>query len=262
MSCENGIPYGTGPSRDEMGAIKAKTKYTPTKVSNEVSERAEEIIEFFMEKGVVAEFALAVAGVWGCESGINGERYNQGEHDNGGRARGKHAPDCKTFKYGGNTYYYSEEVMKTFGYGKGLAQWTWDRPLKFRDWYNSAESVKTEGLSTMDENAAEITATSVSTQTAFAWKEMNERTGEFMSTVRGLQHAAGGTDAFKENVKLAVDAVTRGFENGSNKSFAPISFMDKYSGDYWGVDFKKRYEYALGVYEKLKDNSKYRAYFS
>ena len=260
MSCENGVPYGTGPSKDEIGAIEAKINYTPTKVPDSVITRAISILQFFKGK-TPAEFGLAVAGVWGCESGIDTTRYNRGEQSNGGRVNGVTASSSK-FTYNGTTYEKTEETMRRFGYGKGLAQWTWDRPLKFRDWYNGEAGVKTPGVSVIDENASAITATSVSTQTAFAWKEMQDRKGEFMRTVNGIIHVDHKTKTgeYKENIKKCVDAVTRGFENGSNANFASVSAMDKYSGDYWGVDFKKRYEYALGIYEKIKDNPEYQEY--
>lgn len=259
MSCKNNVPYGTGPSRDEIGALEAKINYTPTKVPDSVITRAIPILQFFKGK-TPAEFGLAVAGVWGCESGIDSTRYNKGEQSNGGRVNGV-TTSTNTFTYKGTKYEKTEETMRKFGYGKGLAQWTWDRPLKFRDWYNGG-GVPTPSLPTMDENASAITATSVSTQTAFAWVEMQERSGEFMSTVNNITHADHKTETekYKENIKKCVDAVTRGFENGSNAKFANVSDMNRYSGDYWGVDFKKRYEYAIGIYEKIKDNPDYQQY--
>lgn len=275
MSCENGIPYGTGPSEEAIGAVAAKVDYTPKNIDSPRSaddgrtpeERAEEVIDFFLSKGFTIEFALGVAGVWGQESQIQPWSYNRNEHETGGYARGKHAPDCGFFFYppnSGKKEYRSEENMKLFGYGKGLAQWSWDRVLAFRDWYNGATATKTSGLSGMDEYGASITATSMNTQLDFAWKEMEQRRGEFMQTVRGMQHVShlSNPEKFKENVKVAVDAVTRGFENGSSKSMATVEQMNNYSGDYWGIDFKNRYEWALGLYEKIKSLPKYSEYLN
>lgn len=272
MSCENGIPYGTGPSEEAIGAIAAETEYAPKKVEEDrggaenktLEERAEDVIDFFLSKDFSIEFAIGVAGVWVQESRIEPWNFNQREHDTGGNYRGKHGQTRRSFNFGGKVYFYTEENMKLFGYGKGLAQWSWDRVFKFRDWYNGAGGTKTQGLSTMDEYGVEITATSMNTQLNFAWLEMQERRGEFMKTARGIQHVSQQTnpEKFKENIKVAVDAITRGYENGSNNTMASVDAMNSYSGNYWGIDFKVRYEYALGIYEKIKDSSRYAQYLN
>ena len=263
MSCENGIPYGTGPSKEAIGAVEAKVKYTPVDVPSSAVPNAEAVIDFFLAKDdtLPIEFCIAVTGVFGAESGIVPKKFNKQEQTSGGSYNGRHEPGQKTFKYGGKEYGYSEETMRKFGYGKGLAQWTWARPLEFRDWYNNnaSPSEKTSGVDRIDENASAITSTSINTQCSFAWREMSLRSGGFMKTIRSVTHVShtSDPDGFKNNIKVCVDAITRGYENGSTNAMASVEFMNKYSGDYWGIDFRKRYEWALGVYEKIKNKSKY-----
>lgn len=268
MSCENGIPYGTGPSNDAVGAIIAENvagnKYTPTNIPDTrdfqgrtPEERGADIIRFFKGKSLAgrplhSEFAFAVAGVWGAESGINTWQYNSNEQRTGGYVSGVHTTNSYG-NYKGNKLYHTEENMKRYGYGKGVAQWSWERNLLFKDWYNSGAGDTEKPFPTMDENASAITATSVSNQTGFAWKEMQERTGEFASVVNSINHADPGSEAFKSNILKCVDAVTRGFENGSSVKMRSAESMNAYKGGYES-ELKKRCEWALGLYEKLKDN--------
>ena len=271
MCCTNDIPYSAAPSENEATALAVSGDYTPTKISNARDhgtteiERAKEIIDFFLSKGKPIEFGIAVAGVWGAESGIKSWNYNRAEQSNGYAFKDKHAPNADKFTYGGKQYYKDAANMMKFGYGKGLAQWSWSRNLKFRDWYRSgADGKPTAGLS-MDDWGANITGTSVTTQTAFAWKEMQERTGEFMTTVNGISHVSpvSNKQQFDQNIITGVDAVLRGFENGGNKSMASTKQIDKYTwdGGYKGA-MKKRVERALGIYEKLKENGDYQQYLS
>ena len=262
MSCNNGIPGDAFHSVEEA----IGWDYTPTKMGPEKdkdnrtqTERASDIVRFFKGKEIPIEFGIAVAGVWSAESGIKNWRYNNAEHENGYAYKNKIAPNAETIKYNGNTYYKDKNSMMAWGYGKGLAQWSWTRNFKFRDWYNGngQDVVTTPNLNSMDQNAANITATSVSTQTAFAWKEMQERTGEFMDVVKYIiQNPANDKETFKKNVVLCVDAVLRGFENGGTKCMASTKQIDKYtwSGGYFGA-MKTRVSRALGVAEALK--SKY-----
>ena len=265
MSCENGIPYGTGPSNDAVGAIIAQNKYTSTDIPDNrdpqnktAEERGADIIRFFKGKSLAgrplhSEFAFAVAGVWGAESGIKTWSYNSNEQQTGGGVQGVHTTsDYGNYK--GNKLYHTEENMKRYGYGKGVAQWSWERNLLFKDWYNSGAGGTQKPFSTIDENASAITATSVANQTGFAWKEMQERTGEFTSVVNSINHASPGSDEFKNNILKCVDAVTRGFENGSNAKMRSPESMNSYKGGYQS-ELKKRCDWALGLYEKLKNDT-------
>lgn len=258
MSCQNGIPGGSISSPDSAGEMISSGQYPAIWPNSSTLDRAKVIIQFCKDKGLPVEFGIGLAGVWAAESNIRTDIYNKAEHNNGYAYRNIHAPNAKKFPYGGQTYYKDQANMMKFGYGKGLAQWSWERNFKFRDWYNSgADGHKTPGLSTMDTDAANITATTVETQTAFAWKEMQERTGQFMSVVNSLkeEHVSyiENEEKFKANITTAVDAVLRGFENGSTENMASTKQIDKYKwdGGYSGA-MKKRVGRAIGFYEALK----------
>ncbi len=276
MACTNGIPYGIGTSTDPAGDLWTGKNYTPRALSKAKDkddktekDRAKIIVDFFSGKKfnetgstLPKEFGYAVAGVWSAESNISPWSFNPDEQENGYAFRNVHAPNAKTFEYGGTTYYMDQANMMKFGYGKGLAQWSWSRVLKFRDWYNSSEGTKTPGVD-MDDCASAITATSVTTQTAFAWKEMQERTGEFKKQIESIETADPNTDKekFDRNIILAVDAILRGYENGGKATMRTPhgdgkkdkKGMDSYTwdGGYEGA-LRKRVEKALGVYEALK----------
>ena len=277
MSCTNEIPYGAGMPTDMVSSILADNTYSPTKPSTKVEhgktelQRAYEVLDFFISKNIPGtqtrvpiEFAIAVSGVWGAESGIETWRYMKEEHDNGFAYKDKHAPNAKTFKYGGEVYYYDQANMMKFGYGKGVAQWSWDRVLKFRDWYRGSGGVTTPGV-TMDDWGANITGTSVETQTAFAWYEMSQRTGEFLSVLKNHPHksATGDPEGFKNNIIVFVDAVLRGFENGGVNKMASTKDIDKYT---WAGGYKgsmlTRVNRALGIYEEIKNDSRYAPYLN
>ena len=261
--CINGIPNGTTSSTDPAGALIASGKYSPTKISQAremgttEKERAMVIIDFFTNtQQLPIEVGIGVAGVWSAESNIKTWVFNKEEHDNGYAYKNKHAPDAKKFTYGGQTFYYDQANMMKFGYGKGLAQWSWERNFKFRDWYNGAggSSYRQGGPSAIDANGAEITATTVAAQTAFAWEEMQERTGEFMSVINEIRsHPATNEVEFNNNVTKVVDAVLRGFENGGTKKMASTAQIDKYTwdGGYSGA-MKKRVSRALGIAQEVK----------
>lgn len=257
MCCLNDIPGGSISSPDAAGATIASGEYPAVGVNSSVLDRAKVIIKFFKDKGKPVEFGIGVAGVWAAESNIKTDIFNKAEHNYGYAYKDKHAPNANKLQYGGKTYYYDQANMMAWGYGKGLAQWSWERNFQFRDWYNAgADGFKTSTLATMDVNAANITATSVATQTAFAWKEMQARTGEFMTTVNGIQHAnPDDATKFKANLTVAVDAVLRGFENGGKNKMASTKQIDKYTwdGGYTGA-MKKRVGRAVGIYEALKKN--------
>lgn len=261
--CNNNIEGSNVQSTDAAGDVMQDIvggNYTPTKMSGSKDpngkteiQRAQEIIDFFRDK-LPLEFGIAVAGVWSAESGIKNWNYNKAEQTNGYAFSDKYAPNADKFNYKGQTFYKDRATMTRFGYGKGLAQWSWSRNLKFRDWYRAGADGNTTPGVTMDDNASAITATSVTTQTAFAWKEMQERTGEFMGVVNYIKDhpAQRGTKEFENNIVLAVDAVLRGFENGGVKKMATKKFMDNYKwdGGYKGA-MKKRVERALGIYKEL-----------
>lgn len=258
MCCQNGIPGGSISSPDSAGELISGRQYPSMGSNMSTLDMAKVIIQFCKDNGLPVEFGIGLAGVWAAESNIKTDIYNKAEHNNGFAYKNKHAPNAEKFSYGGQTYYKDQANMMKFGYGKGLAQWSWSRNFKFRDWYNSgADGYKTPGLNTMDTNAANITATTVETQTAFAWKEMQERTGQFMSVVNSLKEGhvsyTENEEKFKANITTAVDAVLRGFENGSAKNMASTKQIDKYTwdGGYSGA-MKKRVGRAIGFYEELK----------
>lgn len=260
MSCENGITSSATPAE----VVVENKEYTPSKISNAQDhgttekDRAKIIINFFKGKGLPIEVGIGVAGVWSAESHIKTWVYNKAEHDNGYAYKDIHAPNAKTFTYKGQTYYKDQANMMAFGYGKGLAQWSWSRTFKFRDWYNSSagEPYRSGGPATMDKNGADITGTTVEAQTAFAWEEMQGRTGEFMDAIKYVTgNTASDKETFNKNVKIVVDAVLRGFENGGVKKMASISQIDKYtwSGGYKG-SMNTRVSGALGIAEAVKND--------
>lgn len=256
MSCENGIPYGTGPAVSAVADVIAENDYQPSDVGTSTSERGKFVVLYFKNKGLPIEIGFGFAGVWGAESGIKTEAFNEEEQTTGGYWAGKHSD--KTFEVEGVKYNYCQEVMQKFGYGKGVAQWSWDRPLKFRIWYNntSASNEKTQGMPTLDTYASAITATSVTTQIAYAWYECCKRTGELKRTFDGIVTATPGSDKFKDNIVVAVDAVLRGFENGGRDKMASVTQIDEGYAKAGGYKtaMKKRVEWALGLYERLKND--------
>ena len=263
--CTNGVTNTSTSTTDPAGAVIAANDYSPTKISNATErgttekQRAQKIIDFFLNKGLPIEVGIGVAGVWSAESNIKTWVYNKNEHSDGYAFRDKHAPNADKFTYKGQTYYTDQANMMKFGYGKGLAQWSWSRNFKFRDWFNneaSSADKQDTAFSRMDEWGANITGTSVITQTAFAWKEMQERTGEFMSAINEVRsHPATNKTEFNHNVTKIVDAVLRGFENGGTKKMATTAQIDKYTwdGGYSGA-MKKRVSRALGVAEEVKND--------
>lgn len=257
MCCENGIPYGSGPEIKDVSSAVAKADYAPTDVGKDASQRGKEVILFFKNKGLPVEIGFAFAGVWGAESGIKTWNFNKEEQTKGGYWAGKYS-ETKKFEIEGVTYHYSQEVMQKFGYGKGVAQWSWDRPLKFRIWYNTkaTEAEKTPGMPTMDKYASGITATCATSQIGFAWYECSQRTGELKRTFDSIQTAEPGSEKFRQNMIVAVDAVLRGFENGSTKSMASVQKMNEGYAKAGGYDraMENRVSWALGLYEKLKDD--------
>lgn len=267
MSCTNGIPGGVVDSPDVAGEMAATNNYPSVKAPTDLLGRAMVIIDFALANGLPIEFGIGLAGVWAAESEIKSDVYNKSEHRDGYAFKDKHAPNADKFTYKGNTYYKDQANMMKFGYGKGLAQWSWSRNFEFRDWYNSsaAAQYRSGGPATMDENAANITATTVAAQTAFAWHEMSKRDGEFLTAVNGIQtvNASQNEAQFKANITTAVDAVLRGFENGGKNKMASTKQIDKYTwdGGYSGA-MKKRVGRAVGIYEKLKEGGYYPQYLS
>ncbi len=268
MSCRNDMPNGgeytsgTALNIEEMG-------YRAKSILNERVDNAKTLVKYLCDKGWAAEAALGVAGVIYAESGINPKAYNSSEHKDGYAYKDKHAPNAKKVTYNGKEYYLDQASMMAWGYGKGIAQWSWTRNFKFRDWYNGgADGQKTSGIPTMDENAMNITGTTLTTQLAYFWHETQSsgRKG-FREKMASIQHVSdgGGTSelnrAFEENIIIGVDAALRGYENGG-PGFASEKFIDKYTwaGGYKG-SMQTRVNYALGVYNKLKDMPDMRPYF-
>jgi hypothetical protein len=224
--------------------------------------RAEQVLDTFLSKGYPFEVAIGFAGVWGAESGINPKRYNANEKNEGGSAPSQ---TSKTYKSKGVVYRMDKDGMKLWGYGKGVAQWTWTRVFKFRDWYNEdASAVKTPGVSEIDTYGADILKTNMETQTAFAWYEI-EKCGrtELINFVASLQTKKPSVDmnGFEENVVKSCDAVLRGFENGHSKftTVEDIDYRHRKHGGYNGI-MDRRVGWALGVFEEVKNNPKYAPY--
>lgn len=269
MSCENGIPGGAASTSTPAGEMAASGNYPSVKSNSTTLSRAETIVQFALDNGLPIEFGIGLAGVWAAESEIRTDVYNKDEHRDGYAYRNKHAPNADKFTYKGQTYYKDQANMMKFGYGKGLAQWSWSRNFEFRDWYNGSEGsrYRSGGPSTMDENAANITATTVLAQTAFAWHEMQKRTGEFTQAINEIKtkhtKPSQNEPQFKANITTAVDAVLRGFENGGTKKMASTAQIDRYTwdGGYSGA-MKKRVGRAIGIYEDLKKNGKFPEYLS
>lgn len=268
MSCENGIPYGEGPVTDAVSALITEIKnknYEAKNVNSDVVDRAKGVIDFMLDKGYPIEVGISFAGVWAAESRIETWSYNKSEQSNGFAFRNVTRDKAESFVIAGETYYKDQAGMMSFGYGKGMAQWSWDRNIKFREWYNSgAEGHKTSGLPTMDHFAANITATTVDTQTAYAWYEMRHRTGEFMGVLNSLKSSPATTEEeFNVNVTRGVDAVLRGFENGGPSKMASTSQIDKYKwcNGYEGA-MKTRMENALGIAQAVKNDYPQLSYLS
>ena len=276
MSCENGIvgdyPIEEGGILEKMLTGKEYDTWPLDKkigadgVTTEI-DRVKQVVRFFKDNtDMPAEFAVAVAGVWSAESHVAPWRYNSPEKNNGGNFAGV-SPGTKGETFGGKKYNYNEENMKLFGYGKGVAQWSWTRNLKFAEWYNGTSGVKTEGVE-MDENGAAIVKTNMVTQTAYAWREMGERMKkDFKNAVDAVKgnhvNPAEDLNFFTENVIISVDAVLRGFENGSGGKFASEKQMDAYKADggYLG-SLKRRTGGAMSVYEAIKSDSEFAEYLS
>lgn len=276
MSCENGIsgeyPVEPGGILEKMLSDKAYDKWPlETKIGKDgittEPDRIKQVVAFFKDNtDVPAEFAIAVAGVWSAESHVAPWRYNSPEKNNGGNFAGV-SPGTKGETFDGKKYNYNEENMKLFGYGKGVAQWSWTRNLKFAEWYNSSSGVKTSGVE-MDKYGSAIVKTNMTTQTAYAWLEMSNRMkNEFKRIVDTVKanHADPSEDfnLFQENIILSVDAVLRGFENGSSGKFASEKQMNGYKADggYLG-SLKRRVGGAMSAYEVIKSDSSFAEYLS
>ena len=122
----NGVTNTSTSTTDPAGAVIAANDYSPTKISNATErgttekQRAQKIIDFFLNKGLPIEVGIGVAGVWSAESNIKTWVYNKNEHSDGYAFRDKHAPNADKFTYKGQTYYKDQANMMKFGYGKVL----------------------------------------------------------------------------------------------------------------------------------------------
>ena len=118
-------------------------------------------------------------------------------------------------------------------YDRGIAQWQGSRVPKFKEWIKAKYG-----------DNRDITDLSLEDQLEYAWKEMNERP----AFIKALKEAP--------NVEYAVDAVLRGFENGSNNALATPAQIDAVPGyRKYGNTYKKMMEArvprALGIYNQL-----------
>lgn len=118
-------------------------------------------------------------------------------------------------------------------YDRGIAQWQGSRVPKFKEWIKAKYG-----------DNRDITDLSLEDQLEYAWKEMNERP----AFIKALKEAP--------NVEYAVDAVLRGFENGSNNALATPAKIDAVPGyRKYGNTYKKMMEArvprALGIYNQL-----------
>ena len=276
MSCKNNIT-GTKPT-DPNGVLDnvldtrkyidwpLEKKTGPDGTKEE--DRLRQVVRFFKDNhsDIPAEFAIAVAGVWSAECHIAPWRCNVSERDRGGTAAGKHGVTKKFETFKGVTYYYNEENMKQFGYGKGVAQWSWTRNLQFADWYNTVApgNVKTPNLPTLDTNGNDILKTNMTTQTAFAWSEMEKRMrGDFLESIENIKtnsvSPVSNWSEYEKNIILGVDTVLRGFENGGGGNFATPEQMDSYKHGY-AYGLKQRIGGAMSVYNVLKDDQEFKSY--
>ena len=277
MSCKNGItgayPVEAGGILENMLSEKnydnwpLETKKGKDGKTTE-ADRIKQVVRYFMEKtDMPSEFAIAVAGVWSAESHVAPWRYNSTERDRGGNFIGI-SPGSRYELFGGEKYFYNEQNMKLFGYGKGVAQWSWTRNLKFAEWYNGASGVKTENLPTMDKYGSDIIKTDMTTQTAYAWLEMSARMkNEFKNIIDKVKSNHVNPDEdfnlFQENIMVSVDVVLRGFENGAGGKLASESQMNKYKADggYLG-SLRRRVGGAMAAYDVIKSDPDFASYLS
>ena len=269
MSCENGIPGGAASTSTPAGTMAASGNYPSIKPKASTASNGEEVVRVMLENGYPIEFAIGLAGVFAAESEINPAAYNNEEKANGFSYRDKHAPDAQTFTYKGQKYYMDQANMMKFGYGKGIAQWSWSRNLSFRDWYNGSggSQYRRGGPSSIDTDAEDIIKTTLAAQTGFALYELNQRSGKLRQAIQEIRdnHTTPSQDEqkFKANITKAVDAALRGFENGTETAMASVSAIDKYkwAGGYEG-SMKTRVGKAMGLYESFKKNGKFPEYLS
>lgn len=124
------------------------------------------------------------------------------------------------------------------GYGRGIFQWSNSRVDAFRKKYN-----------------AEIEDSPLETQLDFAWSEFNNRPA-LMRRLREIE--TDGVMTEQEKARQTVDAIVRGYLNGSANALATIDQMNKtykkawsklegYSDyDYETSSLNKRDKYAQG----------------
>lgn len=200
--------FGGGSSTDEKsnsGKFKPG-KLTAKKISKEESERnIQKVLDFFTSKGLTPEQAAGIAGVFHYESaGMNPEAINEYEKNKGYK-----------------------------GYGRGLAQWSNERPFDFAKWHE-----KNYGEYLTPEYAG------IDKQLEFAWHEMNQRPA-FMKAIQAAK-----------TVEEATDVTIRGYENGGSRKLATPADINGHegyqaTGDNYTKMMEARVPRSLKIYQQF-----------
>lgn len=200
--------FGGGSSTDEKsnsGKFKPG-KLTAKKISKEESERnIQKVLDFFTSKGLTPEQAAGIAGVFHYESaGMNPEAINEYEKNKGYE-----------------------------GYGRGLAQWSNERPFDFAKWHE-----KNYGEYLTPEYAG------IDKQLEFAWHEMNQRPA-FMKAIQAAK-----------TVEEATDVTIRGYENGGSRKLATPADINGHegyqaTGDNYTKMMEARVPRGLKIYQQF-----------
>ena len=200
--------FGGGSSTDEKsnsGKFEPG-KLTTKKISKEESERnIQKVLDFFTSKGLTPEQAAGIAGVFHYESaGMNPEAINEYEKNKGYK-----------------------------GYGRGLAQWSNERPFDFAKWHE-----KNYGEYLTPEYAG------IDKQLEFAWHEMNQRPA-FMKAIQAAK-----------TVEEATDVTIRGYENGGSRKLATPADINGHegyqaTGDNYTKMMEARVPRGLKIYQQF-----------
>lgn len=181
-------------------------KLTTKRISKEESERnIQKVLDFFTSKGLTPEQAAGIAGVFHYESaGMNPEAINEYEKNKGYE-----------------------------GYGRGLAQWSNERPFDFAKWHE-----KNYGEYLTPEYAG------IDKQLEFAWHEMNQRPA-FMKAIQAAK-----------TVEEATDVTIRGYENGGSRKLATPADINGHegyqaTGDNYTKMMEARVPRGLKIYQQF-----------